>query len=179
MQAYFLSPFLLKGIKNIKISATLFIIVSLARILVEYFVKNGEINLFPTYLYFGPIIRLLEFYLGMLMIPLFFYLKTKQDKIAKYKKILEFLYTIIQIFAPIQQYLIMRKYNYIYSSFHVIYCCFFLFIIANDYGFLSNNFFDNNYPLFLLNFLSFPCNLIFQQIYYLYNHQWHPQTFHH
>ena len=138
MQAYFLSPFLLKGIKNIKISATLFIIVSLIRILVEYFVKNGEINLFPTYLYFGPIIRLLEFYLGMLMIPLFFYLKTKQDKIAKYKIILDVFYTIIQIFAPIQQYLIMKKYNYIYSSFHVIYCCFFVFIIANDYGFLSN-----------------------------------------
>jgi len=32
----------------------------------------------------------------------------------------------------------MKKYNYIYSSFHVIYCCFFVFIIANDYGFLSN-----------------------------------------
>ena len=138
IQAYFLSPFLLKGIKNIKISSTLFIIVFLTRILVEYFVKNGEINLFPTNLYFGPIIRILEFYLGMLMIPFFFYIKAKLDKIDKYKKILEVFYTIIQIFAPIQQYLIMRKYNYIYNSFHVIYCCFFVFIIANDYGYLSN-----------------------------------------
>ena len=72
------------------------------------------------------------------MIPFFFYIKAKLDKIDKYKKILEVFYTIIQIFAPIQQYLIMRKYNYIYNSFHVIYCCFFVFIIANDYGYLSN-----------------------------------------
>ena len=170
MQAYFLSPFLLKGIKNIKISVTLFIIVSLTRILVEFFVKNGDINLFPTHLYFGPIIRLLEFYLGMLMIPLFFYLKTKLDKIVKYKKILKVFFTIIQIFAPIQQYLIMRKYNYIYDSFHVIYCCFFIFIIANDYGYLSN--ITNNKILNILKscqyeiyILQFKLDIFFRKLY--------------
>ena len=138
IQSYFLSPFLLKGIKNIKISTTLFIIVALTRVLVEYFVKNGEINFFQTHLYFGPIIRLLEFYLGMLMIPLFFYIKIRLDQIVIYKRILKVFYTIIQIIVPIQQYLIMRKYKNSYSCYHVIYCCIFIFVIAFDYGYLSN-----------------------------------------
>ena len=101
--SYFLSPLLLKGIKNIKISVTLFFTVFFTLFLVEYFVKNGAINLFQTNIYFGPIIRLLEFYMGMLMIPLFFYIKIKFNKIIRYKKMMKVLFTIIQIFAPIQQ----------------------------------------------------------------------------
>lgn len=136
--SYFLSPLLLKGIKNIKISVTLFFITFFTRFLVEYFVKNGAINLFQTNIYFGPIIRLLEFYMGMLMIPLFFYIKITFNQIIIYKNILKIFFTFIQLFAPIQQYIIMRKYNYLYNCCHVIFCCFFIFIIAYDFGYLSN-----------------------------------------
>ena len=170
--SYFLSPLLLKGIKNIKISVTLFFTVFFTLFLVEYFVKNGAINLFQTNIYFGPIIRLLEFYMGMLMIPLFFYIKIKFNKIIRYKKMMKVLFTIIQIFAPIQQYFIMQKYNYLYNCYHVIFCCFFIFIIANDLGYLSN--IINNKILSILMscqyemyILQFRFNFIFKSYYYL------------
>lgn len=138
MFLYFLSPLLLKGLKNIKLSFTLFIIVAGTRFLVEYFVKNGAANFFDTTLYFGPIIRLLEFYLGMLIVPLFFYIKVGLEQIKKYRSFLKVYFTIIQIFFPFQEYIIMEKYNHLYSSYHVILCSFFMLIIGLDYGYLSN-----------------------------------------
>ena len=136
---YFVSPILLKGIKTIKISIVLFILISLIRIIVEIFLRNGAINFFDTHIYYGPIIRLLEFYLGMLTIPLFFFIKHNFDNVIIYRKVLQIIYTFIQIIFPIHAYFFMLKYNKIlYSCFFILYSCFFVFMMGFDYGYLSN-----------------------------------------
>ena len=76
---YFLSPFLLKGIKTMRRSLILFSIISLVRILGEEIIINGAINLFDADFHYGPIIRLLEFYIGMLTVPLYFFIKLYLD----------------------------------------------------------------------------------------------------
>ena len=137
---YFLSPFLLKGTKKIKLSLILFIIIASIRILIELFLINGAINLFDSNIYYGPIIRLLEFYLGMLIVPLYFIIKSKFDNIIIYRNYIRILFTIIQFFLPIHAYLFMKKYNKLYSFYYVLLCCFFILVCAFDYGYLSNLF---------------------------------------
>ena len=77
---YFLVPILLQGIQNIKTSLILFFIVSFIRIATEEVIIYGALNLFDANFHRGPIIRLLEFYMGMLLIPMFFYIKNFLDK---------------------------------------------------------------------------------------------------
>ena len=107
---YFLVPLLLKGIKNIKNSIILFIIISLSRILCEEFVHNGMINIFDANFHRGPIIRLIEFYMGMLLTPSFFFIKNLIDG-QRNKFWLISLFTFIQIISPIIIYYIMLYYN--------------------------------------------------------------------
>ena len=71
MISYFLTPLLLKGIKNKECSLILFIIISFIRITIEEITKKASINLLDINFHVGPIIRLLEFYIGMLLIPFF------------------------------------------------------------------------------------------------------------
>ena len=76
---YLLVPLLLKGIKNIKNSLIIFILVSSLRIAIEELLLNGAINMFDVDFHRGPFIRLLEFYMGMLLIPSFFLFKNFFD----------------------------------------------------------------------------------------------------
>ena len=76
---YFLVPLLLKGIKQIKTSLILFFIISFIRISIEEIIHNGGLNIFDTDFHRGPFIRLLEFYLGMLLIPTFYLFKNNLD----------------------------------------------------------------------------------------------------
>lgn len=137
---YFLVPLLLKGIKNIKVSLILFLIVSIIRIATEEIIMNGGLNIFDAHVQRGPFIRLFEFYMGMLMIPTFFSFKYKLDKYRN-NYIIKMLYSFIQLFFPMIMYYIMLKYNNIlYRCYFVLIFCVFIFIIAYDYGFLSDLF---------------------------------------
>ena len=78
---YFLTPFLLRGITNIKNSIILFVIVALIRIEIEEYIKKGSINLLDLNFHRSPIIRCMEYYLGMLIIPSFFQFKKFLDEI--------------------------------------------------------------------------------------------------
>lgn len=134
---YFLSPILLQGIKKIKTSIILFILSAFIRSSIEENIFKGYLNVFDMNIHRGPIIRLLEFYMGMLLIPTFFSLKYKFDK-YKNNKYLKIVFTIIQILFPKFLYYIMLKYN---NKFHcytfVFIFCAFIFITGYDYGFLS------------------------------------------
>ena len=137
---YFLVPLLLKAIKNIKTSIILFIIISLTRILYEEFVHNGMINIFDAHFHRGPIIRLTEFYMGMLLTPSFFFIKNLIDG-QRNKFWFISLFSFIQIISPIIIYYIMLYYNNIlYRCYFVLIFCAYIFIISFDYGFLSNLF---------------------------------------
>ena len=137
---YFMTPFLLIGIRKIKFSLILFFIIALIRIGIEEFIRHGALNIFDFKFHVGPIIRCLEFYLGMLTSPLFFYFKFYLDKKANIK-LFKLLFTLLQIILPIIVYFLMIKYDkIIHRCYFILIFCVFLFIIGLDYGCFSDIF---------------------------------------
>jgi peptidoglycan/LPS O-acetylase OafA/YrhL len=135
---YFLSPFLLEGIQNINNSIIIFLIVSFIRIEIEELIKKGAKNFMNFNFHYGPIIRLMEFYLGMLMIPLFFKIKYLFDK-NQNKIYLRRCFTFIQIIFPIIIYFVMLVLNKkLLRCYFVLIFCACIFLISYDYGYLSN-----------------------------------------
>ena len=135
---YFLAPILLKAIEKKKSSLILFFLISALRISIEEFINKGALNMFDVHFHRGPIIRLLEFFLGLLMIPTYFTLKSKINKIEN-NKCIKILFTFIQIFLIICSYYLMLFYNNILSRcYFVIIFCVFIFISGYDYGYLSD-----------------------------------------
>ena len=138
---YFLSPILLRGIKSIKRSLIIFLITALIRILEEEIIIKGAINLFDADFHYGPIVRLLEFYMGMLTVPLYFFIKIYLDTYKGNRTNLKLFFTFIQIFVPIIIYIIMFKYNYIiYRCHFALIFSIFIPILGLDYGYFSNIF---------------------------------------
>ena len=137
---YFLTPFLLLGIKNIKSSLILLIVIDLLRISIEEFISKGTKNILDINFHYGPIIRCMEFYLGMLLIPSFFKLKYYLDKI-KNTIFSKMIFSFIQIIIVIFIYYLMLRYNSIlYRCYFIQIFLIFIFIIGYDYGYLSNIF---------------------------------------
>ena len=137
---YFLVPLLLKGIKLIKNSLIIFLAVCFIRILIEEIIYNGAKNIFHADFHRGPFIRLLEFYMGMLLIPSFFYIKVLLDK-NKNKYCIKFMFSIIQFLCAIILYIIMLKYNKkLLRCYFVLIFSIIIFIIGFDYGLFSHLF---------------------------------------
>ena len=135
---YFLSPFLLGGNKNIKNSLLLFSFVAFIRVGIEELIKNGAKNFMGFNFHYNPIIRLMDFYLGMLMIPLFLKIKYFLDKIRD-KLYLNYIFTSFQIIFPITIYFIMLEFNNkLFRCYFVLIFCLCIFLISFDYGYLSN-----------------------------------------
>ena len=134
---YFLSPFLLEGIQNINKSLVIFLFVAFIRIAIEQIIKIGAYNFMNFNFHHGPIIRFMDFYLGMLMIPLFFKIKFFLDNF-RYQLYLQFIFTIIQILFPVIIYFIMLAFNKILiRCYFVLIFCVCTFLISYDYGYLS------------------------------------------
>ena len=134
---YFLTPLLLNGIKSIKTSLIFFIIFSITRILIEEFIDNGAINIFDAHIHDGPIIRVLEFYLGMLIIPIFLRLKLYLDQ---NKNIFHFkiIFTIIPFITTIFLYYILNKYYFhLLCCYYVMLFCVYIFIIGYEYEYIQ------------------------------------------
>ena len=147
---YFLAPFLLNGIQNRKRSLRLFILIALIRITSEEIIYKGTINIFDANVHRGPIIRLFEFYLGMLLIPHFFIL---DNFLAKYKEYfwIKIFFTFIQIFFPIFNYYLMLIFNNIlHRCFFVLIFCILIFVLSFDYGYLS----DLSSNIFIIKIMS-------------------------
>lgn len=137
LYCYFITPLLIKSINNLKKSLKLLFFAVLARILTEEFLRNGAYNVFDTHLHCGPIIRILEFYIGMLILPLFLVIKESLDKLQN-KLIFKLFFTMIQIILPIYLCHIMIIYDKIlYRCYFVLILSIYVFIISFDYGYLS------------------------------------------
>ena len=137
---YFLAPIFLQGIRKIKTSIILFITIAFIRCSIDEILNHHLFNLYDAHLHRGPIIRTIEFYMGMLLIPIFFSLKYHLDRF-KNQKWLIIVFTFIQIFSPIFLYYIMIKYNNkLHRCYFVLIFCFYVFIASLDYGFLSKLF---------------------------------------
>jgi peptidoglycan/LPS O-acetylase OafA/YrhL len=134
---YFLCPFLLGGIQNINNSLIIFSLVAFIRVGIEQLIKNGSKNILDFNFHYNPIIRLMDFYLGMLMIPLFLKIKYYLDKIHN-KSNIKFIFTSIQIIFPVFIYFIMLEFNNkLIRCYFVLIFCFCIFLISYDYGYLS------------------------------------------
>ena len=135
---YFLSPFLLGGIQNINNSVIIFSIVAFIRVGIEELIKKGAKNFMSFNFHHGPVIRLMEFYLGMLMIPLFFKIYCFYDTIQN-KFYLRRCFTFIQIIFPVIIYFLMLEFNKkLARCYFVLIFCASTFLISFDYGCLSN-----------------------------------------
>ena len=138
---YFVSPLLLKGIKNIKRASIIFLITSLIRISEEELINKGAINLFDADFHFGPVIRLLEFYMGMLTIPVYFFIKNILDKYHNRSTFFKIFFTLIQTGLPIITYKIMLKFNYtLLRCYFALIFSFLILFIGLDYGYFSDIF---------------------------------------
>ena len=136
--SYFLTPLLLGGIKNMKTSLILFVLVAITRFSIEEFTFQKAINILGANFHYGPVIRSMDFFLGMLIIPLYYKIKSYLEKI-RYKICIKIVFTLIQIVFPIYIYYIMAKYNknFLRGYFVLIFCINAIFFIAFDYGYLS------------------------------------------
>ena len=137
---YFLSPILLKGIKNLKRSIILFVIVAAIRIWIELAVKMGGDNIFGIFFHANPAIKLLEFFLGMLIVPTFYLLKEKIDKIGN-KIFFKIIWTIIELAMPFGMWFFMYYLSGTFiRAYFVLFFCICVFIASMNYGYLSDFF---------------------------------------
>ena len=137
---YFLTPILLQGIKNIKNSLMIFILFAFIRIALEIIIYKSDLNLLDVNFHRGPFVRCMEFYLGMLIAPLFYKINNILDKYRN-KIWIKGIFTLIQIVLPFGIYFIMLKYNLnLKRCYFVLIFCLFIFICGFDYGYLSDIF---------------------------------------
>ena len=94
--SYFLTPLLLGGIKNMKTSLILFVLVAITRFSIEEFTFQKAINILGANFHYGPVIRSMDFFLGMLIIPLYYKIKSYLEKI-RYKICIKIVFTLFRI----------------------------------------------------------------------------------
>ena len=138
---YFCTPFLLKGIKNMKRSLLLFVTVALIRVGIEEYIRKGKktINILDINFHRGPIIRCMEFFLGLLIIPTFFKLKKILEPLRN-NIYIKLLFTIIQLVSPLLYKFMLRNSQILLRCHFVLFFCYFIFIFGYDYGLLSDVF---------------------------------------
>ena len=134
---HFLVPILLCGIKKIKTSIILLMITVSIRVSIEEIDTNSIYKLYNACLHHDPIIRMFDFYIGMLLIPMYFSIKYHFDKF-KNNECFKFVFTCIQILYPILIYYIMLIYNNkLHRCYFVLISSVFVFVVSFDYGYLS------------------------------------------
>ena len=145
---YFLTPLLLKGINSIKKSLIFFTFFALTRIILDEFLNHGAFNIFDTHLHDGPIVRIFEFYLGMLIIPTFLkikrYLDIYQIKFPNF--FFKMIFTIIPILSTIILYYILANSSNLFRCYFILIFCLYIFIIGFEFGYfpkiISNRIFQ-------------------------------------
>lgn len=133
MFCYFISPFLLSISKKIKISVVLFLIVLLSRCIIEYTINSNPDFYTGLNIHTSPIIRSMEYFLGMLMVSVFMYCR---EHFAR--KINFFVASLIEIaYLFLLIYLIIYKDGVWLRGQFVALMCLAVFIFSFDKGFVS------------------------------------------
>ena len=128
---YFLSPLLLKLAKDIKVSCALFVIVFAIRFLIDYL--NAS---YPQYLPFNihvsPVVRSLEYFLGMLLVPLFMRIESlingKRTFIA---------FTFLEISVTTLTIYFLMTHLYAYRTYSAFFFSLLVFVFSFDKGLIS------------------------------------------
>ena len=134
---YFLAPFFLKAIKNVKTSLVFFVIVALIRVGIELPIKYGADNIFNIWFHANPIVKTLEFFLGMLIVPTFCSLKNILDK-KQDSNALKIGWTCVELCLPVGMYFAMFYLSSILiRAFFVLFFWVCVAIASMNYGYIS------------------------------------------
>ena len=145
---YFMSPLLLRYAKKVKQSVLLFIIVAFIRVAFEYLEK--VVPVWGISIHTSPIIRCMEFFIGMLMVPLF--IRTS-DKIRSTSAGFG-LFSIIETAVMALTVFLMVKMNGVWMrGIFVLLYCLTVFIISLDQGIVSKIL--SSYPFALFGSIQF------------------------
>lgn len=129
---YFVTPFLLKLFKNKKSVCVSLIVGLLLRIILEFLSRNVEFPFYKIQIHTNPVVRCLEFFLGMVTAYLFIKRKAVKNKIVC--TIAE----IITTLGLIAIVLIFVSYDIkAYRALYVILFCVIVYVFAGNTGLLS------------------------------------------
>lgn len=133
MFCYFLAPFFIKFIKHIKISVLMLFFVVMLRVSIELFESVGLCEYIFS-IHFSPIIRSLEFFCGMLLVPVYYILKNKTQALSK-KSWFILVWTSIQIALIVLTVFLMIAFDKTWlRAYYVIWFCVFTLLSAIDCG---------------------------------------------
>lgn len=133
---YFLSPLFIKFIKKISTATVSFFAVASVRLSIDFFISKSS-NIFMLIAHTSPIVRCLEFFMGMLLVPLFFKVKEKSEKVEN-KVWFKSIATVLEVGALVALYFVLRTFNETWErSYFVLVFCLFTFMFAFDYGYFS------------------------------------------
>ena len=134
---YFLSPLLIKLVRSAQSSVVLFAIVFAIR----YLLEHAEVNYFSFFFHVSPFVRLLEFFLGMLMIPVYFLLVDRLQKVSMKRSWRVLLFTLIDASAVfLTVFLMITKNNSWLRAQFVLLFCLLTFVFAINESLLSKLF---------------------------------------
>ena len=133
---YALSPFLLLSIRKKRYAAVAFVLFATIRIVLDIWAKNGA-KVFPLDFHVNPVIRCLEFGMGMTVVPFVFLIKEKLDA-HQHKVWFKSTFTIVEIGLPILTYFLMLWYEGVWTrgTFALLFVAV-IFLSAFDYGYIA------------------------------------------
>lgn len=163
---YFMSPFFLKFSKHIKQSLILFIFVFIFRFMLEWIPGISPITVWDVNVHVSPIIRSLEFFMGLLMCPLFIYVQQKISQFKEDKKrsgILIAVFTVVEIAVLGLTVLLAIKKNqsWLRAEFVALFCLV-VFVFSFDGGLCSK--FLGSKPFLFLSSIQFEFYILHQAI---------------
>ena len=136
MFCYFLSPFLLKLIKRgIRFSIVVFFIVFFVRFSIDYikFMYQDGLLLINTHV--SPVIRCMEFLMGMLMVPCFMHIKEWAKNLLKTKRMI--LFSVIELLVLGGMIYLLIFHTELWRSVFVLAFCPVVFVLALNEGLIS------------------------------------------
>lgn len=163
---YFLAPFFLKFSKHIKQSLILFVFIFALRFALEWIPTISPVTFWDVNVHVSPIIRSLEFFMGLLICPLFIYAQRQINKLKDDKKhsaALIAVFTAIEIAVLSLVVLLSLKKNQIWlRAEFVILFCLVVFIFAFDGGLCSKIF--GSKPFLFLSSIQFEFYILHQAV---------------
>jgi len=140
---YFMTPLLLTFCQKIKQSIVLFVMIAAIRYLIEYVNIKCPGMVWNFVIHTSPFIRCLEFFMGMLLVPLFMYTKEKLQSSSFFiNSLVEIIITILTIALCI-----MKNATWLRASFVFLFCIT-VFVFAFNRGILSRIFSARIFELF-------------------------------
>lgn len=132
MFCYFLSPLFLRYAREIKKSSLLFIIVAVFRVTIEYLEK--AVPIWGLSIHASPLIRCMEFFMGMLMVPLFIRISSEIGNTTTefgICSVIEIAMMALTVFLMVRMNDVWMRGNY------VILYCLLVFVISLEKGIVS------------------------------------------